>query len=465
VVDFLGDSVRELADRVRAGDLSARELVRHALARIEALDPLVRAFVAVDEVGALAEAAEIDASVARGEDPGPLAGIPLAVKDLHDAVGLPTTFGSLAGVGTPPATRDHELVARLRAAGCVVVGKTNTPSFGHKSDTVNLVFPATRNPWDVRRSPGGSSGGSAAALAAGMVPLATGTDGGGSIRIPSACCGFTGMKPSLGRVPTGGPRPPEWHHVSTDGPMARRATDLAFVLDTVIGPDASDLRSLPMPEASWAGAVADPHVPLRVVWSPRLGYGHPTAEVLAVCERALGTLAGMGAEIVRIDEVFSEDPLPTWATMVSAYLARAVTDHGAEEDAEESSLAVYVELGRALTALQLVAAEDACHQLNRRLVEVLAGHSVLLTPTTASTAPLSGELGVLDGEPTPNWIEFTYPFNLTRSPAGTVCAGITPAGLPVGLQVVGPQHGDQVVLRTLAALEAAFGLPSPPPLD
>ena len=203
-MDFLAETVTGLAGQVRAGQLSARELVAHALARIDAVDGSVGAFVAVDPEGALIAARAVDDVVAAGGDPGPLAGIPIGVKDLEDAEGLPTARGVAAYAGRAPATSDSALVARLKAAGCVVVGKTNTPALGHKADTTNLVFGATRNPWNLERSPGGSSGGSAAAIAAGMVPLATGSDGGGSIRIPAAVCGLSGMKPSLGRVPSGG---------------------------------------------------------------------------------------------------------------------------------------------------------------------------------------------------------------------------------------------------------------------
>ncbi|MCU1486122.1 MAG: hypothetical protein JWN67_2868 [Actinomycetia bacterium] len=450
-MDFLDASVGALAEQVRAGEIAARELVTAALDRIERVDESIHAFVAVDAEAALAEAHAIDERIAAGEDPGPLAGIPLAVKDLEDAIGFVTTQGSIARSESRPAAHDSELVARLRAAGCVVIGKTNTPAFGHKADTVNLVFPGTRNPWDLARTPGGSSGGSAAALAAGMVPLATGSDGGGSIRIPSAACGLSGMKPSLGRVPGDN----AWHDLSTSGPMARRVSDIALALDTVIGPDPHDLRSLPMPEASWIGAVAEPNVPLRVAWSPTLGYATPSPEVLAQCERAVLALEDAGAEVVRVDDVFTEDPIGPWLSLVTAYLVRTVDQLGATEDAEEPSLAVFLEWGRALSAAQVVAAVDACHDLNRRLVRLFADHRVLLTPTTATTPPLVGQGA-------DNWVQFTYPFNLTRSPAGTVCAGVTPDGMPVGLQVVGPQHGDQVVLRTLAALEGILGLAEPP---
>jgi Asp-tRNA(Asn)/Glu-tRNA(Gln) amidotransferase A subunit family amidase len=207
-VDFLTDSVRDLAAAVQAGQLSARELVGHALDRIGTLDRSVNAFVVVDGDRALAEAADLDDRQARGEDVGALAGIPLGVKDLEDVGGLATSNGSLAVPGRDPAVADSKLVARLRQAGAIVVGKTNTPEHGWTGQTFNPRFGTTRNPWDLSRTPGGSSGGSAAAIAAGMVPLATGSDGGGSLRIPSAVCGLSGFKPSLGRIPAGDQSPP-----------------------------------------------------------------------------------------------------------------------------------------------------------------------------------------------------------------------------------------------------------------
>lgn len=466
MVDFLSDSAADLAAMVRRKAVSSRELVQHALDRIDAVDSLTNAFVAVDAERALADAAAVDELVASGGDPGPLAGLPLGVKDLEDAAGFRTTRGSALFADRAPATGDSALVARLKGAGCVVVGKTNTPELGHKADTNNLVFGATRNPFDLARTSGGSSGGSSAAIAAGLVPLTTGSDGGGSIRIPSALCGFSGIKPSLGRVPSGGTEPPDWGNLSSKGVMARRISDVALALDCVIGPEPTDLRALPMPEASWSAAVLDPKPPLRVGWSPTLGYATPDAEVLAVCERAVEVLAGLGAEIVELDEVFPEDPAMAWATLVGAYILRSVTRAGGIDDLSrlDPTIVPLVELGRSRTVSQMVDAEDMCHRYNVNLVDTFADVRVLLSPTTCSVAPESGGLGVVNGVPTSNWVGYTYPFNLTRSPAGTVCAGLTAAGLPVGLQVVGPQHGDQVVLRTIAALEQALGLPEAPRL-
>ena len=282
-MDFRTESLTSLADLVRDGAVSAREMVGHALDQIAALDPALNAFVVVDAERALAEAASLDERQARGEEVGALAGIPFAVKDLEDVAGLPTTNGSLVAPGPERAEADSELVARLKLAGAIVVGKTNTPEHGWTAQTFNARFGTTLNPWDRDRTPGGSSGGSAAAIAAGMVPLATGSDGGGSLRIPSALCGLAGFKPSPGRVPSGGARPPGWPQLSTKGTMAWLASDLAASLDVVLGPDPTDLRSLPTPEGSWRHAVDNPGVPIRLVWSPTLGYATVDREVLELC--------------------------------------------------------------------------------------------------------------------------------------------------------------------------------------
>ncbi len=189
-----------------------------------------------------------------------------------------------------PATDDSVLVDRLRQAGCVIVGKTNTPELAWKADTDNLVFGRTGNPWSLGRSAGGSSGGSSAAVAAGMVPMATGSDGGGSLRIPGALCGLTTMKPSLGRVPAGGQKPPGWADLSSKGVLVGTARDSAYALDAVIGPDPTDLRSLPMPDESWRDAVENLHAPRKVVWSPTLGYAVLDPEIREVCEAAVRKL-------------------------------------------------------------------------------------------------------------------------------------------------------------------------------
>jgi aspartyl-tRNA(Asn)/glutamyl-tRNA(Gln) amidotransferase subunit A len=467
-MDFRDESVTGLAQKVRSGQVTASELTEHALTRIAALNPVINAFVAVDEERARAAATGVDKKVAAGVDPGPLAGIPLGVKDLEDAAGYVTTHGSPAYAGDSPATADSALVARLVAAGCVVVGKTNTPELGWKADTDNAIFGATLNPWNLDHSPGGSSGGSAAAIASGMVPLATGSDGGGSIRIPSACCGLSGIKTSLGRVPSGGPSAPDWQHLSARGPMAGRMADVVAALDVAVGPDPSDLRSLPRPEASWLAALEQPRPPRKVAWSPTLGYAEIDAEVLAICQRAIEVMASLGTDIVEVDTVFDTDPVDHWLTLSGVYNARtyAAIRDTPTWDQIDPVLAMVIESATDTSALDLVLAEDACHTLNLRLVDLFHDVRLLMTPTTAAAAPPRALRGsaLINGVPDYNWVKLTYPFNLTRSPAASICVGLTAAGLPVGLQLVGPQHADLVVLRSAAALEAAIGFDATPSL-
>lgn len=468
-MDFRTVGVAELARRVRAAEISAREVAALALARIETLNPVLNAFVAVDAERALEQAAAVDQLVATGADPGPLAGVPLGVKDSEDAAGYRTTEGSALLAGAAPAVTDSVQVARLRAAGAVVVGKTNLPEFAWSAHTANALFGTTANPWRNDRSAGGSSGGSAAALAAGMVPLATGSDGGGSLRIPSACCGLSGFKPSLGRVPAGGPRPESWPGLSTRGPMARRIGDLVAALEVVVGPDPTDLHALPRPEVSWHEAIADPRVPARVAWCPTLGYAEVDAAVLAACERALDHLDALGAEVVEVGTVFDADPLDDWLTMVGAYLLRTVQpllDAGAPgSDRLDPVVALILDGARGVSAARLVQAADRCHVLNLALVSLFHDARLLVLPTTAGLAPPSelGGRGLVNGIVTANWVRLTYPFNMTRSPAATVCVGLVD-GIPVGLQLVGPQHADAAVLRAAAALEAAAGFDELAPL-
>ena len=460
-IDFRTTSLAELTRSVRAKEVSARELTQAALDRIQRLDPNYNAFVAVDGERALAEADGIDTRIAVGADPGPLAGIPLGVKDLQHAIGYRTTFGSALHADDPPATADDPFVARMRAAGCVVVGKTNTPEFGWMGNTTNAVFGPSRNPFDPSRGPGGSSGGAAAALAAGMVPLATGSDGGGSIRIPSACCGLSGMKPSLGRVPAGGPHPPGWIDLSTNGPMARRIADVARALDVAVGPDPTDLRSLPRPEASWIAALDDPHVPVRIAYAPTLGYATVDAEVAAACERAVGVLESLGAEIVVLDSVFDVDPAGDFLTLTGAATLRTLRPFMGHPrwDEVHPVLRHFVDAAQSTTAEQLLQVFDHYHLMNLRLVDLFHSCRILVTPTCSGLAPFADDItSSVNGENTANWVQFTYPFNMTRSPAASVPIALSSGGLPIGLQLVGPQHGDLVVLRTAAALEAAIEL-------
>ena len=460
-MDFRQENVEDLAARVTRRELSARDLTAAALARIEATNEAIGAFVAVDGDAAMAEAAEIDQRIANGEDVGPLAGIPIGVKDTEDASGFRTTQGSLLFADRAVARQDSILVDRLRQAGCIVVGKTNTPELAWKADTDNRVFGRTANPWSLGRTAGGSSGGSAAAVAAGMVPMATGSDGGGSLRIPSALCGLASLKCSLGRVPAGGVQPPGWADLSSKGLMTRTIRDQIRALDSVIGPDPTDLRALPMPDESWLDAVQKLHVPRKVLWSPTLGYATVDPEILAVCEGAIAKLEARGTEVVRIDDVFDEDPGLDWLVLSLAANLRTVEEadpSGERWDELDPALASMLDWVRGkATITSAIQVQDLAHRLNVRLVEVLHQAPLLLTPTVAGQTPVGDGFGTVHGLEDASWVRFTYPFNLTRSPAGSVCAGFTADGMPVGLQVVGPQHGDVVVARMLAVLEETIG--------
>jgi aspartyl-tRNA(Asn)/glutamyl-tRNA(Gln) amidotransferase subunit A len=300
-----------------------------------------------------------------------------------------------------------------------------------------------------------------------MVPLCTGSDGGGSIRIPSAVNGLTGLKPSIGRVPGGGPHAPTWGGLSTKGVMGRRAVELAVGLDAVIGPDPSDLRALPMPEQSWVAALEDLHTPRRVIWSPTLGYGRVDREVAELCAAAVAKLAAEGTEVVEVAEVFATDPVMPWLNLAmfgNLATLRHLRDEGRWGDLDPGHVALMELCESHTTAVDLIDAQSVAHQLNLRLIELFHQAPFLLLPTVAGQPGAPGADGLLDGKSDANWVAFTYPFNLTRSPAGTVPIGRTSAGVPVGLQVVGPQHGDAAVLRLLAVLERVVGFDERAPI-
>lgn len=456
--DFRQHRVSDLAADVRARRRSARELTQHALDRVAALDPTYNAFVVVDADLALAAAADIDDRIASGDRVGPLAGIPLGVKDLEDAVGFPTRYGSRLS-SAEPADEDSVLVSRLVAAGCVVIGKTTTPEYGHKGATESLLTGVTRNPWNPEHTAGGSSGGSAAALAAGMVPLATGSDGGGSIRLPAAICGFSGIKTTQGRVPNGGPNPPGSAHFSVKGPMALRIADSALALDSCIGPHPSDPFSLPHPSSSWFGALGVNRLPSSVVWSPTLGFAEVDREIAEVCQSGIDQLADLGVEIIEIDDLWPIDPLLPWWNLWTALRART-QGHlrgTAQWDDIDPSLRFQIEWGLdRVTAADVVASLDAIHHYSLRLSRAFEHAPLLVTPTTAGQIPLVGQDGVVNGTPTPGWVKFSYGFNLTRNPAGTVNCGFTKSGMPVGLQVASRQLEDVLVIQALAAMEDVF---------
>jgi aspartyl-tRNA(Asn)/glutamyl-tRNA(Gln) amidotransferase subunit A len=465
-MDLRLHSLSDLVTLVQGRSLSARELVGLSLARIDELDGGLNAWAAVDGDRAMAEAAAIDERIAVGDEVGPLAGIPIGVKDLEAAQGFVTAFGSALHVDDAVAEADSPLVARLRAAGCVVVGKTTTPEFGFQGDTASKAFGVTRNPWGTARSPGGSSGGSAAAIAAGMVPLATGSDGGGSIRIPSSLCGLSGMKTSQGRVPNGGAAPPGSGLFTVKGPMARRIADVVHALDVCVGPDPTDVFSLPPPHAAWRDLLADRGVPARVAWAPAPGF-EVDAEIAAVCAAAVAALASAGTEIIEVERVFTDEPLLDWFTMWSVYCERRQGHLRGTADWERIDPGLRAQMDHAHANVDAVAfakAIDSAHTHNLDLVRVFDRAPILLCPTVAGQTAQVGHQGTVNGTETELWAPFTGAYNLSRNPAGSVPVGFTADGMPVGLQVIGPQHADVAVLRTIAVLEDIVGVDAVAPI-
>jgi len=453
-------TAHDTAGRVRRREISAREAAQDALKRIEAANPALNAFIHVDPETALRQADAVDAAIARGIDPGPLAGVPVGVKDMEPVAGMPLTFGSRAFAHNV-ADHDSVQVARLKNAGAVVMGKTNTPEFAYKGFTANRLFGATRNPWNPERTPGGSSGGSTAAVAAGMVALCTAGDGGGSIRVPAAFSGCYGIKPSAGRIPRAGANAPTWSTHGTLGPVSRTVRDAARYLDICAGPHPNDLDALDAPPGAYEAATLAPAPRLkRIAWSADLGFAPVDPEVRRIAGEAGRALAeAVGAELVEANPGFA-DPIDTWFTIAAPGDARAVAAMTEEQRALlERGFLAWADQATRITAVMLAEALEARHQLNRAMTAFFQTYDLLLTPTVPCTAFLAGgpPPTEIDGQAvTPaGFVAFTSPFNTTGHPAASLPAGLASDGLPVGLQVVAPRHADALVLAASAAYEAA----------
>jgi aspartyl-tRNA(Asn)/glutamyl-tRNA(Gln) amidotransferase subunit A len=450
--------------------LSPVEVAEAALDRIERDDPIVDAFCLLDRERALADARASEERWRRGAPVGALDGVPVAVKDILLTRCWPTLRGSRATDPAGPWEDDAPAVAALRRHGAVLPGKTTTPEFGWKGVTDSPLTGVTRNPWDPSRTACGSSGGSSAALAAGMVPLALGTDGGGSIRIPCSFCGLPGIKPTYGRVPAWPASP--YGTVAHVGPMARTVTDLALLLDVLSEPDPRDWTALPPPERSFLDGLEDGVRGLRVAFSPDLGYVRVDPEVAEAVARAAEALAALGAQVERVDPGFA-DPRDVYEVLWSAGAARLVADLGdVPPEVFDPGFAAVADVGRSHSLHDYLSAVRRRDELGIRMSRFHRDWDLLVTPATPIPAFAAGR-DVPEGWPDPGWASwtpFTYPFNLTQQPAASVPCAFTAAGLPVGLQIVGPRHGDALVLRAARAYEAAHpqptlapSPPSPPP--
>ena len=459
----------EMAATIREKKLSPVQVINAVLNRIDKLNPKLNAYCTLLAEDAGRQAKEAENLVMKGEELGPLHGVPVSVKDLVFTKGIRTTFGSRIYENFIPDA-DNIVVERLKAAGAIVMGKTNTPEFGFMGVTDNLLFGLTRNPWNLDRHAGGSSGGAAAAVVAGMGPLAVGTDGGGSIRIPSSFCGAFGLKPSYGRVPRG-PGLPDWQTLSHTGPITRTVTDAALMLETIAGRDDRDINSLPETKLEYLPFLEGDLKGLRVGWSADLGYALIDPEVLAITTTALGVFESLGAEVEEAG-LELENQGRTFSIIWGVTIASEVADKLEEwREAMNPQLVQMVERGINVRAIDYAYAAQARKEFWSTIQPLFEKYDVLLTPSTAvpafdvSTYQVT-EIAGIKGTPALDWTPFTYPFNFTGQPAASVPCGWTEEGLPVGLQIVGRRFADATVLKVAAAFEhAAPWADKYPPLD
>ncbi len=456
-------SAVELARRITVGEMSARSAVETALARIAALDDALCAFCTVTADQARREAEAVDRRIAAGEAVGPLAGVPFAVKDLISTAGVRTTFGSPLYADNVP-DEDDIVVERLRAAGAIMVGKTNTSEFGYGPVGRNPLFPPTRNPWNTELTPGGSSAGSSVAVATGMVPLALGSDGGGSIRIPASLNGIFGIKPSWGRVPVypgcrdeTAPGASGWEALEHIGPLTRTVADAALALSVLSGPSPKDRHSLPNEQIDWMDISAPLGPGLRIAFSADLGFASVDPEVAAIAAGAAQVFATELGCVV--DEAFPAvgDTQATFEALVALDTDRV----GLRTMAGQQGFAFAGVLG-ALLQRQWTGDDFTNAIMDRKRIanvmwRFMERYDLLLTPTSAVSAfPLDLEgPALIGGHPVlPSaWTPFSALANLTGQPAASLPAGFTRDGRPVGLQLIGRHQDDIGVLRASAAFE------------
>jgi aspartyl-tRNA(Asn)/glutamyl-tRNA(Gln) amidotransferase subunit A len=446
----------ELAALIAKGEISALEVMHATLERIDRINPALNAFVALRPEAALAEARALTDAISAGAPTGPLAGIPLGVKDLEDAAGMVTSYGSIPFKDNL-VTDDSIQVARLRAAGAIVVGKTNTPEFGFTGFTKNRLHGITRNPWNPARTPGGSSGGSAAAVSGGLVPLCTGSDAGGSIRIPACYSGCFGIKPTFGRIPVGPAPFVSYSAMTVMGPLTRTVRDAALYLDLTAGAHSADPYSLPKPGRSYLACIDDLPNRLRIAFSPDLGYARVQKEVAACVEQAVHAFEEMG-HAVELWTGSLPDTGDVWSPLICmdiyAQLWEVLEKY---RDDFGRTLVAAVDQTRGLTVAQITSMQMLRAQLNQKIAQLFEEFDLLLTPTmpTEAFAAEGPPPAEIDGHPISlmGAVAFTYPFNLSGHPAATVPAGATPNGLPTGLQIIAPRHRDDLVLQAAAAYE------------
>ncbi|HEY7948753.1 MAG TPA: amidase [Acidimicrobiales bacterium] len=459
-------TVADAAHRIRRGEESARSLTRRCLDAASGAGAELNAFVHLDAEGALAAAAAVDKAVAAGraDELGPLAGVPFGVKDLEDCAGMPTTRGSRWFADAPAKSVDSIHVARLREAGAIPIGKTATPEFGSWAYTASPLLGVTRNPWDLSRTPGGSSGGSAAAVSAAIVPFCTASDGGGSIRTPAAFTGLVGLRATYGRIPTFGDT-----HLAQNavvGCLTTTVADTALLLDVMAGPDGRDRTCLPTPPGRYLDSVGRLDLSgLRVAWSRDLGFAVLEPEVAAICEQAALTFASATAAVIVERPVVLGDYTLTYAYMegVDKFVGIDRTLWETRLDELDPLCAPAWEHLSRKTLPEAAAVESARRHLVSEMAAVFDDVDLLLTPMAsvpafAAEGPMPTTINGVEGHAGMS-VVLAFLANLVNLPAISVPAGLTSDGLPVGLQIVGPRFREDLVLAAAARYESAHPWP------
>lgn len=454
-------SAREMTRRFASGELSPVDVLDATLARLNEVNPALNAVCLLDEPLGRRLAAESTERWRRGTSLGPFDGVPVAIKDTAHVAGWPTRIGSHS-TPTAPSTEDTPGVARLREAGAVLFCKTTTPEFGWKGITHGPLTGITRNPWDTSRTPGGSSGGSAALVAAGVVPLATGGDGGGSIRIPAAFSGVFGLKASYGVVPNFlGPMGP----LAVYGGLSRDVADSALLMNVLTQPDARDSFAIPFRGIDYLDGLDNGVAGLRIAWSPDLGFPVADPAVVAAMQPAIDALIKAGAAVNEVDLDLS-GAHPVLEVIWGASHAALVRDFdSAHLAALDSGLLRLVVAAQDISASELQAAYAEMRALSQAMHAFHRDYDLLLTPTVPITAFAAG-IDTPDAARFPQWYDWTpltWPFNLTRQPAASVPSGFI-EGLPVGLQIVGPMFSEEIILRASRCVERACATGARPDL-
>jgi amidase len=447
-----------MARRIRAKELSAREVMAAHLDRIAEINPRVNAIVTLVADRAMAEAREADEKLARGDAVGPLHGLPVAHKDLQLTNGIRTTFGSPIFEHFVP-DRDSLIVERLRAAGAITIGKTNTPEFGAGSQTFNPVFGATLNPYDETKTCGGSSGGAAVALACAMLPIADGTDMGGSLRNPASFCGVVGMRPSPGRVPTW-PAADAWSTLSVDGPMARTVGDVALMLSAIAGPDARSPISFGNAGRAFAAPLDRDFAGVRIAWWTRLGGAPVDPVVREIVNGQRHVFESLGCRVDEAEPDFTHFDAVFKTIRALAFLIGLAPRVEGRLEQVKDTIIWELERGERLTPAQIAAAHTKRSELYHRMRAFMERYEFFVLPTVQVppfdvTHPYPTEIDGVQMESYIDWMQSCYFISIVGNPAISVPCGTTPEGLPIGLQIVARHRDDWGLLQIAHAFERA----------